>query len=61
MLIWALIGFTFYLLMSNRKYDLSTSSKPQKTITFDDIMGLEDCKQSLREIIEYMRDPAKYQ
>jgi hypothetical protein len=40
MLIWALIGFTFYIFMSNRKYDLSTSSKPQKTITFEDIMGL---------------------
>ena len=61
MILWALIGFSFYLFMSNRKYDLSTNSKPQKTITFDDIMGLEDCKQSLREIIEYMRDPIKYQ
>jgi hypothetical protein len=39
-LMWATLGFAIYMLFNNRPFDLSTSSKPQKTITFDNIVGL---------------------
>ena len=33
----------------------------QSKITFDDVAGAEEAKQELREIIEYLRDPDKFQ
>lgn len=40
---------------------MDTSSKPHRAITFNNVVGLEDCKESLQEVIEYMRDPKKYE
>lgn len=57
---WALIGLTLYILFSNTHFDLGTGEKPAKPITFENVVGLQECKQSLREIIEYMRDPNRF-
>lgn len=39
---------------------MNTSSKPMKAVTFGNVVGLEECKESLKEVIQYMRDPKKY-
>lgn len=40
---------------------MDTNSKPAKTITFQNVVGVEECKESLQEVIEYMKDPNKYE
>lgn len=37
---WTLIGFMFYSLFIADSTEMTTSSKPQKTTTFNDIVGL---------------------
>jgi len=43
----------------NSKMD--TNSKPMKPVTFADVVGLEESKRSLQEVIDYMKQPGKYQ
>ena len=38
---------------------LSTENRPK--VTFDDVAGADEAKQELREIIEFLRDPEKFQ
>ena len=40
---------------------MDTSSKPVKSTTFADVVGLDECKKSLQEIIDYMKQPKKYE
>jgi ATP-dependent Zn protease len=54
---WTLAGFIIYALVKLDHSEMKTSSKPQNSITFENIIGLEDSKQSLREIIHFMKDP----
>ena len=40
---------------------MDTNSKPMKPVTFTDVVGLEESKRSLQEVIDYMKQPGKYQ
>jgi len=36
-------------------------SMQQKKITFKDVAGVDEAKEELKEIIEYLREPQKFQ
>ena len=46
---------------SDSQHQIDTSYKPYRPVTFDQVIGLEECKESLQEVIEYMREPKKYE
>lgn len=49
--------------LSSMYFNSRTSQKSREglysTTTFQDIYGLEDAKQELKEIIDYLKEPAK--
>lgn len=70
---WILLGF-FWLFLLRRmqgvgtkgifsfgrsRAKLLTENRPK--VTFDDVAGADEAKQELREIIEFLRDPEKFQ
>jgi cell division protease FtsH len=70
---WILLGF-FWLFLLRRmqgvgtkgifsfgrsRAKLMTENRPK--VTFDDVAGADEAKQELREIIEFLRDPEKFQ
>jgi cell division protease FtsH len=60
-LLWAVFGFLFYMFFKNdMNGKMDTNSKPVKPITFADVVGLEESKRSLQEVIDYMSHPEKY-
>jgi len=59
---WAIFGFLIFMFFKADSHShLDTNNKPLKAITFDDVVGLEECKESLQEVINYMRDPKRYE
>ena len=46
---------------SDMNSKMDTNSKPMKPVTFADVVGLEESKRSLQEVIDYMKQPGKYQ
>ena len=40
---------------------METNSKPMKAITFDSVVGLQQSKESLMEVINYMQNPKMYE
>ena len=67
-----LIGFLFFFFMrqmqsgGNKALSFGKSrarllSMQQKKITFKDVAGVDEAKDELKEIIEYLREPAKFQ
>jgi len=67
-----LIGFLFFFFMrqmqsgGNKAMSFGKSrarllSMQQKKITFKDVAGVDEAKEELKEIIEYLREPAKFQ
>ncbi len=67
-----LIGFLFFFFMrqmqsgGNKALSFGKSrarllSMQQKKITFKDVAGVDEAKEELKEIIEYLREPAKFQ
>ena len=61
-MLWAMVGFLFYKLVLSDEHsgDMHTHSQPEKQIGFSDVIGLEESKQALGEVIEFMRDPSRY-
>ncbi len=65
----ATLGFLFYLMMNqgNGKAFSFGKSKARlykgegRKITFDDVAGLKEEKEELEEIVDFLRDPRKYQ
>jgi cell division protease FtsH len=66
------IGFFFFFFMrqmqsgGNKAMSFGKSrarllSMQQKKITFKDVAGVDEAKEELKEIIEYLREPAKFQ
>jgi cell division protease FtsH len=70
---WVILGF-FWLFLLRRmqgvgtkgifsfgrsRAKLLTENRPK--VTFDDVAGADEAKQELREIIEFLRDPEKFQ
>ncbi|MGH7450657.1 MAG: ATP-dependent metallopeptidase FtsH/Yme1/Tma family protein, partial [bacterium] len=70
---WVILGF-FWLFLLRRmqgvgtkgifsfgrsRAKLMTENRPK--VTFDDVAGADEAKQELREIIEFLRDPEKFQ
>ena len=64
------LGFLFYLMMNqggNGKAFQFGKSKARlykgegKKITFDDVAGLEEEKEELAEVVDFLKDPRKYQ
>jgi cell division protease FtsH len=47
--------------MSFGKSKARLLSMQQKKITFKDVAGVDEAKEELKEIIEYLREPAKFQ
>jgi cell division protease FtsH len=41
-----------------KRYDQTTDGAPR--ITFDDVAGIDEAKQELEEIVDFLRDPSKY-
>jgi len=67
-----LFGFVFFFFMrqmqsgGNKALSFGKSrarllSMQQKKITFKDVAGVDEAKEELKEIIEYLREPAKFQ
>jgi cell division protease FtsH len=67
-----LIGFLFFFFMrqmqsgGNKAMSFGKSrarllSMQQKKITFKDVAGVDEAKEELKEIIDYLREPAKFQ
>jgi cell division protease FtsH len=67
-----LFGFIFFFFMrqmqsgGNKALSFGKSrarllSMQQKKITFKDVAGVDEAKEELKEIIEYLREPAKFQ
>ena len=40
------------------KYSADTSAKKY---TFEDVQGVEEAKEEIKEIVEFLRDPARFQ
>ncbi|HEY1209117.1 MAG TPA: ATP-dependent zinc metalloprotease FtsH [Terracidiphilus sp.] len=65
------IGFWFFMMrqmqaggnkaMSFGKSRARLLSMQQKKITFKEVAGVDEAKEELKEIIEYLREPAKFQ
>jgi len=36
-------------------------SEPQPTVTFDDVAGIQEAKDELIEVVDFLKNPAKYQ
>ncbi len=56
-------GFFFFILRQaqgagNQALSFGKSDKP--TVTFDDVAGVEEAKQELAEIVEFLREPEKF-
>ena len=67
-----LLGFLFFFFMrqmqsgGNKALSFGKSrarllSMQQKKITFKDVAGVDEAKEELKEIIEYLKEPAKFQ
>jgi cell division protease FtsH len=43
------------------KWSAKRWAEEHKRITFDDVAGVDEAKQDLEEVVEFLRDPEKYQ
>lgn len=67
-LVLATIGALIYLINNNSKQaekEMETMSKmdtdsSQENITFKDVAGNEEAKESLKELVDFIKDPEKY-
>jgi cell division protease FtsH len=66
-----LIGFWIFFMrqmqsggnkaLSFGKSKAKLSSSAQKKVTFKDVAGVDECKEELQEIIEFLKEPQKFQ
>jgi cell division protease FtsH len=54
----SLAFFIYYVFIRNG--ESRKSSKPTQRVTFDDIVGLDSAKVALKEVLDYMMNPLKY-
>ena len=70
-LVFALIYFFFFRqfrgaggvpgsVLSFGRSRAKLANKERPTITFDDVAGIEEAKEEVREIIEFLKDPARF-
>ena len=61
---FGLIGFTIYRVTAGRIPSIETSGKmaarDQPVITFADVEGVDEAKDEVREIVEFLREPARF-
>lgn len=55
----AILAYLIYYFFT-RNPDTRKSSKPTQKITFEDIVGLDSAKIALKEVLDYMMSPEKY-
>jgi cell division protease FtsH len=61
---FGLIGFAIYRVTAGRIPSIETSGKiaarDQPVITFADVAGVDEAKDEVREIVEFLREPARF-
>src|SRR5262245_12765848 len=59
-----LLGFTLYRVSSGRIPALESKTreadKEASTVTFDDVAGVDEAKEEVKEIVDFLREPARF-
>jgi cell division protease FtsH len=60
----AMIGFTLYRVTSGRIPALESKAREADrhagTVTFDDVAGVDEAKEEVREIVDFLREPERF-
>jgi cell division protease FtsH len=60
----ALLGFALYRLSPGRitsvEQEARVASRDNPTVTFDDVAGVDEAKDEVKEIVQFLREPARF-